>query len=83
MRGLIEECEQSVVRENLALHLYEGAMRTDRRRETHDIAGPTCLNYHIWMRKLKKAFDPNLVADGYFYTRPEEPDGPQVSAKRG
>lgn len=72
MRRLVEECENAVVRENLALHLYEGAMRTDPKRETHDIAGPKCLNYHIWMRKLKKAFDPNLVADGYFYTRPEE-----------
>lgn len=72
MRRLVAECEAAVVKENLALHLYEGAMRTEPGRETHDVAGPKCLNYHIWMRKLKKAFDPNLVADAFFYTRPKE-----------
>jgi glycolate oxidase len=38
----------------------------------HEISGPKCLNYHIWMRKIKNAFDPNLVGEFSFYVRPEE-----------
>lgn len=72
MRELITECEDKVVEEKLALHLYEGCMRTDPTKETHDTAGPECLNYDVWLRKLKKAFDPNLVADAYFYTMPKD-----------
>jgi len=32
-----------------------------------DVAGPKCLNYHIWIGKIKKAFDPNLVGEPSCY----------------
>ncbi|MHA1799081.1 MAG: FAD-binding oxidoreductase [Candidatus Helarchaeota archaeon] len=33
----------------------------------HDWYGPKVNNYHLWLRKIKKAFDPNEVADSGFY----------------
>ena len=33
----------------------------------HDVFGPACSNYHLWLRKLKKVFDPNSVAEANFY----------------
>lgn len=38
----------------------------------HDRFGPVTSNYHVWMRKLKKAFDPNNAADSSFYIKPKE-----------
>ncbi len=41
--------------------------------ELHDIFGPTASNYHVWLRRIKKAFDPNGAADsgGYITARDE------------
>ncbi|MHA1256017.1 MAG: FAD-binding oxidoreductase [Promethearchaeota archaeon] len=33
----------------------------------HDLFGPEMNNYHIWLRKIKQAFDPNNIADSGFY----------------
>jgi glycolate oxidase len=33
--------------------------------------GPTSCDYHIWMKKIKKAFDPNNTSDSSFYIEPE------------
>ena len=33
----------------------------------HDKFGPHMMNYHKWLRKIKKAFDPNGIADSGFY----------------
>jgi glycolate oxidase len=35
--------------------------------DVHDIYGPHVFNYHQWMRKLKKAFDPNNSSEGSHY----------------
>lgn len=40
--------------------------------KAHDIYGPACSNYHIWQRRIKKAFDPSFCADATFYIDPEE-----------
>ena len=37
--------------------------------------GPTSCDYHIWMRRIKKSFDPNITADPSFYIEPEQPPG--------
>jgi glycolate oxidase len=34
--------------------------------------GPTSCDYHIWMKRIKKAFDPNTAADPSFYVGPEK-----------
>lgn len=38
---------------------------------TAEIA-PHCFNYDRWMRKIKKAFDPNTASDPSTYAFPEE-----------
>jgi hypothetical protein len=40
------------------------------RSEDHEMIGPLQSNYHVWLRKLKKAFDPNVAADPSFYIKP-------------
>ncbi len=38
----------------------------------HKIFGPETCNYHIWLQKIKKAFDPNDIADSGFYISGKE-----------
>lgn len=39
-----------------------------------DVLGPSMSNYHIWQRKIKRAFDPNDVSDSTLYILSEEPE---------
>ena len=34
------------------------------------VYGPACFNYQDWMRRIKKAFDPNIASDPSFYIEP-------------
>lgn len=38
----------------------------------NDLLGPHIMNYHHWLQKIKKAFDPNVAADPAAYIRPKE-----------
>jgi hypothetical protein len=38
----------------------------------HNRFGPKMCNYHIWLEKIKKAFDPNNISDAYFYITAKE-----------
>lgn len=40
--------------------------------EIHPIAGPMLMNYPHWLKKIKKAFDPNIASDPTTYITPEE-----------
>ena len=33
----------------------------------HDLYGPHCSDYHVWLRRIKKAFDPNGASEGSHY----------------
>jgi hypothetical protein len=33
----------------------------------HDLYGPPCSNYHTWLRRIKKTFDPNGSSEGSNY----------------
>ncbi len=33
----------------------------------HEWFGPNCMNYHVWLRRIKETFDPNNIADPGFY----------------
>jgi hypothetical protein len=39
--------------------------------EDLNLVGPLCQNYPVWMRKIKKAFDPRTVSDPTGYTSAE------------
>jgi glycolate oxidase len=38
----------------------------------HDMFGPSASNYHSWLRKVKKTFDPNGVSEGHNYITAKE-----------
>jgi glycolate oxidase len=38
----------------------------------HDMFGPHACNYHLWMRKIKRAFDPNEASDPMAYISGKE-----------
>lgn len=44
----------------------------------NSILGPHCGNYHLWMKKIKAALDPNLCFDPFFYARPERENLPTL-----
>ena len=64
-----DRCAKEQVKSNFAIPLFEGCNYDEY---LHNLAGPRCMNYHIWIRKIKKAFDPNLVSESSWYTTPKE-----------
>ena len=38
----------------------------------NEFLGPHIMNYHLWLQKIKKTFDPNVAADPAAYMRPKE-----------
>lgn len=40
--------------------------------EHFEMAGPECLHYDAWLRKIKKAFDPNLIGESSAYAMPKD-----------
>jgi len=38
----------------------------------NNFLGPHIMNYHLWLQKIKKTFDPNVAADPAAYMRPKE-----------
>jgi glycolate oxidase len=40
----------------------------------HDAYGPHVSNYHVWLRKLKKSFDPNNTSEASHYITAKEQD---------
>jgi len=46
----------------------------------HNRFGPRTSNYHIWLRKLKEAIDPNDASDGSFYITTSIPN-PELKDK--
>jgi len=63
--------------------LMSAAHSAQVQRKTYDahfgdlgnrINGPMYSNYHLWLIKIKKAFDPNTTADGFMYIIPKPED---------
>ncbi len=40
----------------------------------HNLFGPNMMNYHVWLRKIKQAFDPNDISDSGYYISPKGGD---------
>jgi glycolate oxidase len=39
--------------------------------EAHEEFGPHTSNYHLWLKKIKNTFDPNLVSESTHYVKPD------------
>jgi len=66
----LEETGRELVNQKLGISEFEGGLR--RGAVVHEEAGPKCLNYHTWMKKIKKAFDPEMVGDSRYYPSDKE-----------
>lgn len=65
----IEETSLLTAKQAPGLAIWELA-RGGLGPEAHDVYGPACSNYHVWQRRIKKAFDPNTASDPSFYIEP-------------
>jgi glycolate oxidase len=68
-KGAVEylaEADEAVLQRSLGQPL--GALPN----QAAGVYGPACFNYQDWMRRIKKAFDPNVASDPSFYIEPEE-----------
>jgi hypothetical protein len=61
MNGYMHKCDQL----DLANHYYPPFFVVGD--EMHDWYGPSCSNYHIWLRRIKEALDPENISDPGFY----------------
>ena len=63
---LMQETTQACIEKSL------GCPQTVMGDRGHDLFGPHMNNYHLWARKLKKAFDPNGVSESTNYISDKE-----------
>ena len=68
VKGMAEYMEKS---NQLDLLKHLGAPFFVEGNRNHELFGPHMMNYHIWLRKIKEAFDPNHIADSGFYISPK------------
>jgi len=69
VNGMAEYMEKS---NQLDLLKHLGAPFFVEGNRMHELFGPHMSNYHIWLRKIKKAFDPNDISDSGFYISPNK-----------
>jgi glycolate oxidase len=43
--------------------------------EANELFGPACSNYHLWLKRIKAALDPQMACDPYFYVEGTQPVG--------
>lgn len=85
----LEETDESLkqaveysMKTQTAIQQAKGALQFDVRMlcgATNDFLGPQLCNVHDWMRKIKKALDPENLADHSAYISPEPPQPPGIS----
>jgi glycolate oxidase len=65
---------QQTIAEAWKLHLQEpvGVPFDAVGDQLHDLMGPPASNYQLWLRKIKKAFDPNGASDSARYITAKE-----------
>ena len=61
----IDKWNQAMFKQKLSIGAMEGTFMYCN--DMHDLFGPACMNYDKWMKKIKKAFDPNSVGESSFY----------------
>lgn len=69
VKGMAEYMEAS---NQLDLVKHLGAPFFVEGDKMHNLFGPEMSNYHIWLGKIKRIFDPNNVSDSGFYISPEK-----------
>jgi hypothetical protein len=57
---------------NIAISEHFGVPQHVWSDALHDMYGPNASNYHLWLRKIKKTFDPNAASDSTTYISAKE-----------
>jgi glycolate oxidase len=71
VKGMVEyahACDKQDLEEHLASPFF--ILGDDQ----HEWYGPYCMNYHLWLRKIKETFDPHNIADPGFYISSKKRD---------
>nr|MDO8100429.1 FAD-binding oxidoreductase [Candidatus Njordarchaeota archaeon] len=55
------ECNDTDIKKSLGIPFFIVGDKN------HDLFGPHCNNYQVWLRKIKEAFDPNDISDSGHY----------------
>ena len=61
MTKYMDACDEMDIEEHLAPPFF---VVGDKQHERY---GPHCMNYHLWLQKIKETFDPQNIADPGFY----------------
>jgi glycolate oxidase len=67
-RGFSDEVLKAVIENKLGFPIIAAGAATE---EMHEMLSSTYSNYPLWLKKIKKAIDPDNLADSTFYIEPE------------
>jgi glycolate oxidase len=67
---MVGEMNHAMLDQKLAIGGMETTFVYDN--DIHDLFGPACMNYDTWMKKIKRAFDPNDAGESSFYIRTDK-----------
>jgi FAD/FMN-containing dehydrogenase len=67
MNEFLVQANEIAVREHYGVpgHVFADAQ--------HEVYGPHAMNYHLWLRKIKKTFDPEGASEGSYYITNKDP----------
>jgi glycolate oxidase len=72
MPGTYRLEEELSVSNKIAIEQHFGVPQQVWNDRLHDMYGPHASNYHLWLRKIKKTFDPNAASESYHYITAKE-----------
>ena len=66
-KSILGMAEYATATDEMAITEHLGTPFFVQGDKQHEWFGPHCMNYHLWMRKIKETFDPHNTADPGFY----------------
>ena len=66
-RGFSDDVLKAVIENKLGFPIIAAGAATE---EMHEMLSSTYSNYPVWLKKIKKAIDPDNLADSTFYIEP-------------
>jgi len=72
MPGTYKLEEEISVSNKIAIEQHFGVPQQVWNDRLHNLYGPQTSDYHLWLRKIKKTFDPNAASESYHYISAKE-----------
>ncbi|NIN00953.1 MAG: FAD-binding protein [candidate division Zixibacteria bacterium] len=70
--GQVEDFAAACMNATIEHNLGGGGFAFFAGAHVHETLGPVISNYHVWQRKIKKAFDPDDISDSHYYIHAEQ-----------